>query len=141
VDDSDSEDDDRDRVGGGGFKKRSGGFFSKSKSKEAAGEQMETRLLENSIAKICGLLAVGFGEAGSEIIAHNIRQGGAIDPMIPGRKMVAIFGFCDIRQFTVRGFPTHYVPPVRLPILVPEGTVTSSHTRTRRDYYLCPYPD
>ena len=141
VDDSDSEDDDRDRVGGGGFKKRSGGFFSKSKSKEAAGEQMETRLLENSIAKICGLLAVGFGEAGSEIIAHNIRQGGAIDPMIPGRKMVAIFGFCDIRQFTVRGFPTHYVPPVRLPILVPEGTVTSAHTRTRRDYYLCPYPD
>ena len=63
-------------------------------------EQMETRLLENSIAKICGLLAVGFGEAGSEIIAENMRRGGEIDPMIPGKKMVAIFGFCDIRQFT-----------------------------------------
>ena len=62
--------------------------------------QMETRLLENSIAKICGLLAVGFGEAGSEIIAANIRRGGEIDPMIPGKKVVAIFGFCDIRQFT-----------------------------------------
>ena len=61
---------------------------------------METRLLENSIAKICGLLAVGFGEAGSEIIAANIRRGGEIDPMIPGKKVVAIFGFCDIRQFT-----------------------------------------
>ena len=55
--------------------------------------QMETRLLENSIAKICGLLAVGFGEAGSEIIAANIRRGGEIDPMIPGKKVVAIFGF------------------------------------------------
>ena len=62
--------------------------------------QMETLLLENSIAKICGLLAVGFGEAGSEIIAANIQRGGEIDPMIPGKKVVAIFGFCDIRQFT-----------------------------------------
>ena len=67
---------------------------------DPAGEQMETRLLENSIAKICGLLAVGFGEAGSEIIAENMKRGGEIDPMIPGKKIVAIFGFCDIRQFT-----------------------------------------
>ncbi|MDC1215256.1 adenylate/guanylate cyclase domain-containing protein [bacterium] len=72
----------------------------KKKKKPPPDEQMETLLLENSIAKICGLLAVGFGEAGSEIIAANIRKGGAIDPMIPGKKMVAIFGFCDIRNFT-----------------------------------------
>lgn len=63
-------------------------------------DQMETRLLENSISRICSLLAVGFGDAGSEIIAENMKRGGAIDPMIPGKKMVAIFGFCDIRQFT-----------------------------------------
>ena len=63
-------------------------------------DQMETRLLENSISRICSLLAVGFGDAGSEIIAENMKRGGAIDPMVPGRKMVAIFGFCDIRQFT-----------------------------------------
>ena len=25
---------------------------------------------------------------------------GDVDPMIPGNKVVAIFGFCDIRQFT-----------------------------------------
>jgi len=62
--------------------------------------QMETRLLENSISRICSLLAGGFGDAGSEIIAENMKRGGAIDPMIPGKKMVAIFGFCDIRQFT-----------------------------------------
>jgi len=62
--------------------------------------QMETRMLENSISRICSLLAVGFGDAGSEIIAENMKRGGAIDPMIPGKKMTAVFGFCDIRQFT-----------------------------------------
>lgn len=35
--------------------------------------QMETRILENSINKICSLLAVGFGDAGAEVIANNIR--------------------------------------------------------------------
>lgn len=29
---------------------------------------------------------MGFGDAGSEIIAKNIAQGGDIDPLIPGRK-------------------------------------------------------
>jgi hypothetical protein len=39
-------------------------------------------------------------QAGAEIIAENLRNGGELDPMIPGKRMVAIFGFCDIRQFT-----------------------------------------
>ena len=26
-------------------------------------------------------------------------KGGDIDPMLPGKKMMAIFGFCDIRNF------------------------------------------
>jgi len=63
-------------------------------------EQFETKILENSISKICSLLAVGFGDAGAEIIAENMKQGGDLNPMVPGRKMCAIFGFCDIRQFT-----------------------------------------
>ena len=46
------------------------------------------------------MLAVGFGDAGAQIIAENIKNGGALNPMVPGRKMIAIFGFCDIRQFT-----------------------------------------
>ena len=62
--------------------------------------QMETRILENSINKICSLLAVGFGDAGAEVIANNIRSGGDLNPMIAGNKVVAIFGFCDIRNFT-----------------------------------------
>lgn len=61
---------------------------------------METSILENLIMKIGALLAVGFGEAGSEIIASNMRRGGEVDPMLPGKKMLAIFGFCDIRNFT-----------------------------------------
>ena len=61
---------------------------------------METVILEKLIMKIGALLAVGFGEAGSEIIASNMSQGGDVDPMLPGKKMMAIFGFCDIRNFT-----------------------------------------
>ena len=61
---------------------------------------METGILESLLIKIGALLAVGFGEAGAEIIASNMRKGGEVDPMIPGRKCLAIFGFCDIRNFT-----------------------------------------
>ncbi len=43
---------------------------------------METTVLENLIIKIGALLALGFGEAGSEIIATNMAKGGDVDPMI-----------------------------------------------------------
>jgi hypothetical protein len=36
---------------------------------------METAILEKLIMKIGALLAIGFGEAGSEIIAENMRGG------------------------------------------------------------------
>jgi len=61
---------------------------------------METRILEASLAKICSLLAVGFGDAGAEVIGDNIKSGGDLNPMIPGHKVIGIYGFCDIRQFT-----------------------------------------
>jgi len=60
----------------------------------------ETTILEKTIVKIGALLALGFGEAGAEIVAKNMQRGGDVDPMIPGKKIVAIFGFCDIRNFT-----------------------------------------
>ena len=63
-------------------------------------EGMETVAIENAIIKIGTLLALGFGDAGSEIIAKNVSQGGDVDPMLPGVKQYAIFGFCDIRNFT-----------------------------------------
>lgn len=44
-------------------------------------------------------MALGFGEAGSEIIAKNMKVGGSVDPMLPGKKILAIYGFCAIRYF------------------------------------------
>ena len=43
---------------------------------------------------------MGFGEAGSKIISENVSKSDEINPMIPGRKTIAVFGFCDIRSFT-----------------------------------------
>ena len=45
-------------------------------------------------------MALGVGEAGSKIIAENMKGSGDINPMLPGQKIIAIFGFCDIRNFT-----------------------------------------
>jgi hypothetical protein len=70
---------------------------SKPKKKDAP---METVVLEQTIVKIGALLALGFGEAGSKIIAQNMASGGEVNPMLPGQKIIAIFGFCDIRNFT-----------------------------------------
>eukprot|EP00241_Pyramimonas_parkeae_P000821 CAMPEP_0114273940 /NCGR_PEP_ID=MMETSP0058-20121206/29452_1 /TAXON_ID=36894 /ORGANISM="Pyramimonas parkeae, CCMP726" /LENGTH=978 /DNA_ID=CAMNT_0001393603 /DNA_START=127 /DNA_END=3064 /DNA_ORIENTATION=+ len=60
----------------------------------------ETTFLETTFSKLHRLIAIGFGEAGAEIVAANLKGGADFDPMIPGNKMLAIFGFCDIRQFT-----------------------------------------
>jgi class 3 adenylate cyclase len=59
----------------------------------------ETAILEATLTKITGLLQVGFGDAGAEIIGKNMHSGD-LDPMLPGKKITAIFGFCDIRMFT-----------------------------------------
>ena len=63
---------------------------------------LETKIIENTISKIGALLALGFGEAGSEIVAKNMKTSadGDIDPMIEGKKVMAVYGFCDIRNFT-----------------------------------------
>jgi len=65
-------------------------------------EPMETAVLEKTIIKIGSLLALGFGEAGAEIIGQNMKGGdsAALDVMIPGRRVDCIFGFCDIRNFS-----------------------------------------
>lgn len=53
------------------------------------------------MGKISALLALGFGEAGSRIIAKNMSMSnGEVNPMLPGKKLISIFGFCDIRNFT-----------------------------------------
>ena len=67
---------------------------------EEVKENHETYLREKAIVKITHLLALGFGEAGGKIIHENMELGGDLNPMFPGTMVVAIFGFCDIRQFT-----------------------------------------
>ena len=62
--------------------------------------EYEPAMLEKIIVKIGTLLAIGFGEAGSDIIAANTKSGGTVNPMLGGKKVVAIFGFCDIRAFS-----------------------------------------
>ena len=66
-----------------------------------ANESNETDLLEQAITKMGALLQVGFGSAGAEIIGKNLSDLGELDPMIPGVRVNAIFGFCDIRNFTL----------------------------------------
>merc|ERR1719265_433528 len=62
--------------------------------------QIETSMLENTILKIGALLQVGFGEAGAPIISKNMSLGGGeLQIMTPGRKMFALFGYCEIRDF------------------------------------------
>ena len=43
-------------------------------------KHFELALLENTIKKIGGLLRVGFGEAGAEIITANMNTNGELDP-------------------------------------------------------------
>lgn len=67
---------------------------------------METTLLLNTISKIAGLMRVGFGEAGAEIIGRNLNMssdehgGSSMNLLGNGTKIKSIFGFCDIRNFT-----------------------------------------
>lgn len=61
----------------------------------------EPDILKQTFLKIAALLALGFGEAGSEVIGKNLNnEKGEVDPMIPGTKIMGIFGFCDIWNFT-----------------------------------------
>lgn len=67
--------------------------------KNASELGFETALLELTLTKIGTLMQVGFGAAGADIIGKNMGSG-ELDPMLPGKKITAIYGFCDIRQFT-----------------------------------------
>ncbi|ETV65902.1 hypothetical protein H257_17537 [Aphanomyces astaci] len=67
--------------------------------KLAKEQGFETALLESTLEKISALMQVGFGAAGADIIGKNMGAG-EVDPMLPGKKITSIYGFCDIRQFT-----------------------------------------
>jgi hypothetical protein len=61
----------------------------------------ETILIENAIYKISELLVLGFGQAGAKIISQFVfDKNKDIDQIGAGDMVQAIFGFCDIRNFT-----------------------------------------
>lgn len=66
---------------------------------ELEGAEYEIKVIQLAIIKISALLAIGFGEAGGAILKENISSQEGLNPMMPGRKKCAIFGFCDIRGF------------------------------------------
>jgi len=59
----------------------------------------ETDALKMSLAKIATMLQVGFGEAGNNLIAENLKKGDTVDPMVPGRKLLGAYGFCIIDEY------------------------------------------
>lgn len=63
----------------------------------------ETHVVQSAIEKITALLRIGFGVAGAEIISSNIALDGGgsarLNPMIPGKRVYALFGFCNILSF------------------------------------------
>ena len=63
-------------------------------------QQLETDKIEAAINKIGILLGIGFGDAGTNLIKSYLAKEGEGDIMIPGVEIEAIFGFCDIRNFT-----------------------------------------
>ena len=63
----------------------------------------ETHVVHMAIQKITSLLRVGFGIAGAAIISKNMtieeKNPGSLETLIPGKRMYAIFGFCNIQAF------------------------------------------
>jgi class 3 adenylate cyclase len=73
----------------------------KQRKKEELKDKYEVKVVQSAIVKISALLAIGFGEAGGEIIKENLSNYQDLNPMLLGRRKTAIFGFCDIRKFPI----------------------------------------
>jgi len=74
------------------------------RAKDAGGgEIMETVILEKTIIKLGSLLALGFGEAGANIIAHNLRgaESANVVVMVEGTRVECIIGAARIRDFGI----------------------------------------
>ena len=79
-------------------------WVAKRRLAELSQSSLETNTLEKTIMRIGGLLAVGFGQAGAEIVAHNMSSSSTgINAMVPGRRIDAIFAcvhVCDFVQIS-----------------------------------------
>merc|ERR1719162_1179275 len=66
-------------------------------------QPMETLILEKTLVKLGSLLALGFGEAGSNIINKTRQAGDSADVnvMIAGTRVECIYGQAKIQDFSV----------------------------------------
>jgi len=71
--------------------------------KNSGTEIMETVILEKTIIKLGSLLALGFGEAGANIIAHNLRgaESANVVVMVEGTRVECIIGCSRIQNFSI----------------------------------------
>eukprot|EP00928_Gymnodinium_smaydae_P060478 TRINITY_DN4414_c0_g3_i1.p1 TRINITY_DN4414_c0_g3~~TRINITY_DN4414_c0_g3_i1.p1 ORF type:complete len:986 (+),score=209.09 TRINITY_DN4414_c0_g3_i1:188-3145(+) len=61
----------------------------------------ETAILEKTIMKLGALLALGFGEAGVNIISHNMKgHSASVDAMVPGQRVDCIIGSTHMGNFS-----------------------------------------
>lgn len=69
---------------------------------EQAVELMETVILEKTIIKLGSLLALGFGEAGANIVSQNMKGSNTsgVNAMIEGLRVECIVGNARIRDFS-----------------------------------------
>ena len=72
----------------------------KSNKEDKGSIGYEIKIIQNAIIRISALMAIGFGEAGGEILKENISSSEGLNPMLPGKKIQAIFGFCFIHNFS-----------------------------------------
>jgi class 3 adenylate cyclase len=86
------------------------GFFKKCffkiRDAQKVAAPMETVILERTILKLCELLVLCFGEKGGEIVGNYLKGSGSsnqaltnMDLLVPGKKVKAIVGFCQMRSF------------------------------------------
>ena len=59
----------------------------------------EILIIQSAIIKISSLLTIGLGEAGGDILRENFSIFNELNPIIKGKMKMAIFCFCDIKQF------------------------------------------
>mmetsp|Transcript_25175 Transcript_25175/g.72546 ORF Transcript_25175/g.72546 Transcript_25175/m.72546 type:complete len:938 (+) Transcript_25175:134-2947(+) len=68
-------------------------------------EMLETVILEKTIIKLGSLLALGFGEAGTNIVSSNMSGAGAatsgVNAMIEGSRVDCVVGNLRIRNFSI----------------------------------------
>ncbi len=73
---------------------------SSNKKEDQNSVSYEIKIIQSAIIRISALMAINFGEAGGEILKENISSSEGLNPMLQGKKIQAIFGFCFIHNFS-----------------------------------------